>query len=115
MKNIISKQINFIKKHDNIFAIILFFLSIFGITINVFITNSDELWNFQNIYKMYNGFQIYKDANVIVTPLFFWIGEFLFKILGANFFIFRVYIYIENDIMLDCNLLSFADCRRKNG
>ena len=91
MKNIISKQINFIKKHDNIFAIILFFLSIFGITINVFITNSDELWNFQNIYKMYNGFQIYKDANVIVTPLFFWIGEFLFKILGANFFIFRVY------------------------
>lgn len=30
-------------------------------------------------------------------------------------FIFRVYIYIENDIMLDCSLLSFADCRRKNG
>lgn len=82
---------NFIKRHDNIFVIVLIFLSIFGITLNTSITNTDELWNFQNIYKMYNGFQIYKDANVIVTPLFFLIGEILFKIFGANFLIFRFY------------------------
>lgn len=91
MKNIVTKTIEFIKRHDNIFFIILIFLSIFGITMNVLIGASDELWNFQNVYKMYNGYQIYQDANVIITPLFFLIGEFLFKILGANFLTFRIY------------------------
>lgn len=91
MKSKYKKIVEFIKKHDNIFAVMLIFLSIFGITINVGVTNADELWNFQNIYKMYNGFQIYKDANVIDTPLFFWIGELLFKVLGANFLVFRIY------------------------
>ena len=91
MEKTILKAKEVIKRHDNIFAIILIFLSIFGITLNVLIESSDELWNFQNIYKMYNGFQIYKDANVIVTPLFFIIGEVLFKVLGANFLTFRIY------------------------
>ncbi len=91
MKNIAIKTIEFVKRHDNIFFIILIFLSISGITLNISITNSDELWNFQNVYKMYNGYQIYQDANVIVTPLFFWIGECLFNILGANFLTFRIY------------------------
>lgn len=91
MKKIYIKIKKLIKKHDNIFVIMLIFLSIFGITLNTSITNTDELWNFQNIYKMYNGFQIYKDANVIDTPLFFWLGELLFKIFDANFFIFRFY------------------------
>ena len=36
---------------------------------------------------MYNGFVIYKDANVICTPLFFYIGNLLFRVLGANFFV----------------------------
>ena len=55
MKNIAIKTIEFVKRHDNIFFIILIFLSISGITLNISITNSDELWNFQNVYKMYNG------------------------------------------------------------
>lgn len=91
MKNIAIKTIEFVKRHDNIFFIILIFLSISGITLNIPIANSDELWNFQNVYKIHNGYQIYQDANVIVTPLFFWIGECLFKILGANFLTFRIY------------------------
>lgn len=94
MKKIVIKTIEFVKKHDNIFFIILIFLSILGITMNVRIENSDELWNFQNVYKMYNGYHIYQDANVIITPLFFLIGEFLFKILGANFLTFRIYSII---------------------
>lgn len=94
MKKVVIKTIEFVKKHDNIFFIILIFLSILGIAMNVRLENSDELWNFQNVYKMYNGYQIYQDANVIITPLFFWIGEILFKILGANFFTFRTYSII---------------------
>lgn len=91
MKDKCVKINNFIKRHDNVFVIMLIFLSILGISLDTAITNSDELWNFQNIYKMYNGFRIYKDANVIVTPLFFIIGELLFKVFGANFLVFRFY------------------------
>ncbi len=61
--------------------------------------NCDEMWNFQNIYKMYSGYQIYKDANVIVTPLFFYIVEFIFKIFGANFLVFRIFNIIVNVIL----------------
>ena len=91
MKEQVIKITNFIEKHNNIFVVMLIFVSIFGITLHVRLESFDELWNFQNIYKMYNGFQIYKDANVIITPLFFWIGELIFKILGANFLSFRIY------------------------
>ena len=86
MKNIISK----VKEKDNIAVFILFFLISLGISLNLYIEASDELWNFQNVYKMYNGFKIYEEINVIITPLFFWCKEILFSILGANLFVFRI-------------------------
>lgn len=57
---------------------------------------NDELWNFSNIYKMYIGYNIYEDINVIVTPLFFYIGEIIFKIIGANYLSFRIYNVLIN-------------------
>ncbi len=61
----------------------------------------DEIWNFQNIYKMVNGYQIYTDANVIITPIFFWIGFALFKVLGANILIFRLFdIFVYTILVL---------------
>ncbi len=86
-----KKTIEVIKKNENIFIILLIVLSLLGVVISVSLKVGDELWNFQNVYKMYNGFQIYKDANVICTPLFFYIGNIIFDILGANYFIFRIY------------------------
>lgn len=86
-----GKVINIIKKHENVFVIILLFISLIGVSFYINLDVNDELWNFQNIYKMYNGYQIYEDANVICTPLFFYIGNLLFNILGANFFVFRIY------------------------
>ncbi len=50
----------------------------------------DELWNFQNVLKMCNGFKIYNDSNVIVTPLFFYIEFIILKLLGTNIFTFRI-------------------------
>jgi hypothetical protein len=74
---------------------ILIFFIILGIAVFITFFNeteaSDELWNFQNILKMNNGFALYKDANVIVTPLFFYVGLCLFKILGATLLTFRIY------------------------
>lgn len=66
--------------------IILCIIMTFGIELSSY----DELWNFQNIFKMYNGFTIYKDANVIVTPLFFFIENIFFHIFGANFLTYRI-------------------------
>ncbi len=86
MKNIINK----VKEKDNIAIFILFFLISLGICLDIFIEASDEIWNFQNVYKMYNRFKIYEEINVIITPLFFWITEIIFHILGANLFIFRL-------------------------
>src|SRR5574344_689212 len=76
---------------DNIIVLIFLILSIIAISANVRIRVNDELWNFSNIYKMCNGFEIYKDLNVIITPLFFYLGELLFKVFGANYFVFRIY------------------------
>lgn len=109
MKNIILNTIQFIKKHDNIFCMVLIVSSIYGITLCAKMENTDELWNFQNVYKLYNGFQIYQDANVIVTPLFFWIGKILFIILGANLFVFRIY-----NIIIMTLLYFFAYLLLKN-
>ena len=62
-------------QNDNIKVLFIIFISIIGISLNVTIVSSDELWNFQNVYKLYNGFEIYKDANVICTPLFFLLAK----------------------------------------
>ncbi len=86
MKNIINK----VKEKDNIIVFILFFLVSLGICLNIYLEANDEIWNFQNVYKMYNGFKIYEEINVIITPLFFWGAEILFRIWGANLCIFRI-------------------------
>ena len=86
MKNVINK----VKEKDNIIVFILFFLISLGIGLNIYLEASDEIWNFQNIYKMYNGFKIYEEINVIITPFFFWISEAIFHILGANLYVFRI-------------------------
>lgn len=90
-----SKKINnikqFIKKYDELFFLIIFSVIIFGVTVYISTGVEDELWNFQNVYKMFKGYKIYIDANVITTPLFHTIGLILFKIFGANFFVFKLY------------------------
>lgn len=84
-------------KNKIISNILKILLLIFAITISILfifvpdLKSSDELWNFQNVSKIVNGFQIYKNANVIITPIFFYIGALFLKIFGAKMIIFRVY------------------------
>ena len=112
MKEKVAKIIN---KYDNLFVIIVIILSVTGIVLDIKLANSDEIWNFQNVYKMYNGFVIYKESNVIVTPLFFYIGEILFKLLGANFLIFRIYniIIVTGIYFLEYKILKELKIRKK--
>ena len=99
MKTIISSFNIFFKKRDNLIAFCIILFSIIGISLNVSISSTDELWNFQNVYKLYNGFEIYKDANIICTPLFFYIGNLILHLLGPNFLSFRIYNIIINVIL----------------
>lgn len=61
------------KQYLKIAIILIIILSAF--TFNMKLEVGDDLWNFSNIYKMTNGYTIYKDINVIITPLFFYLGE----------------------------------------
>lgn len=91
MKNIVKTIIEKIKKHDNIFVFTYFFIMlsvyIYAVTLEI----NDELWNFSFVYKMANGYMIYKDLNVIITPLFHYICKMIFLIFGSNYIIFRIY------------------------
>lgn len=92
---------NKIKKYDNLllFVGIAIFAAI--VTFATRIDTGDELWNFQNLYKMVNGYKIYTDANVIITPIFYWIGSALLKLFGANYFIYKMY----NVLIYSCMIL----------
>lgn len=105
-----------IKKHDNLilWIVVTIFsaVAIFGVSLRT----GDELWNFANIYKMVNGYQIYKDTNVIITPIFFIIGEIAFKILGANYFVFRLLdtLIYSTMILIVYNILKQLKIRKSN-
>lgn len=100
MEHKIEKLKKTIIKYDEPFFILLFFVIIFGINMYLKTEPTDEVWNFQNIYKMYNGYKIYVDANVITTPLFHCIGVIFFKLFGANFFIFKLYGVVINTMII---------------
>lgn len=91
-----KKIIQIVKKQDNVLVILFFILSIMAKVLFVKFEAGDELWNFSNVYKMANGFTIYKDINVIITPLFFYIGEIFLKLLGMNYFAFKIYAILIN-------------------
>lgn len=83
MKQKIDKQ--------NLLVLVLIVLAVSAFCLNVEFDINDELWNFSNVYKMSIGFEIYRDLNVIITPLFFYIGNLLFNVLGSNYLVFRIY------------------------
>lgn len=82
---------------------IILFVAIFFISTSAFFEPMDEIWNFQNIFKMYHGGIIYQDNNVIDTPIFFILGNLIFHIFDANLLVFRIYgscIYLLKYILM---------------
>ncbi len=83
------------KTNSNLPILLLFFTGIFLFFIFCIFTTefncADRIWNFQNIYKMHQGALIYTNNNVIITPLFFFLGNLLFHLFGANLFVYDVY------------------------
>ena len=94
-----KKWRGFIKTYD--IDVILSIILIVGISAFFNILDCyDELWNFANAYKMFEGYTIYKELNVIVTPLFFYIAQLFFKIFGATLLSFRIYNFVISSILI---------------
>ena len=106
------------KKHIIKFDILII-IAFFAISSSYFAMRNnalsmDEIWNFSSIFKIYNGNLIYKDFNIVQTPLFFYIGNVLFKILGANYLTFRIYNVLIITILYTLIYLLFRKLEVKN-
>lgn len=94
-----KKVVKFVEKHDNILVFVILLVVMSSDIYKCFIENNDELINFLNTYKMANGLTIYKDTNVIITPLFFYIGKIVLILFGKNFVVYRTYNLIIMTIL----------------
>lgn len=94
-----EKVVKFVKKHDNILVAIILLIIMISDVYKFKTDNNDELINFLNTYKMANGLIIYKDTNVIITPLFFYIGKIFLILFGQNFIVYRTYNLIITTIL----------------
>ncbi|MBP3256166.1 MAG: hypothetical protein J6M60_06765 [Clostridia bacterium] len=81
----------FIKKHDTIVMLIVLGMISLTFAFVLKLDAGDTLWNFSNVYKMSNGYQIYNDLNVIITPLYFYIGKIIFQIFPRNYLTYNIY------------------------
>ena len=81
------------KKKQYLIMLLILVAMLSASTFNMKLTVGDDLWNFSNIYKMTKGWIIYKDINVIITPLFFYLGEIFLKIFGTNLMMYRIYAF----------------------
>lgn len=91
MKKLIEKVTRIIKNHDNIFVLILIAIVVVAKVYNVPLNAGDESYNFLNSHKLANGLTIYKDSNVIQTPLFFYISSIFLSIFGENILVYRTF------------------------
>lgn len=79
-----------IKKYQEVGIISFIIFTIIGIIYNAKLGANDYLWNYSNIYKMTNGFKLYTDLNVIVTPLYFYIGR-IFLLVSNKYIVYLLY------------------------
>lgn len=87
----ISDKISkFHDKHENILMLVMILIIIASVTFFYRFKPYDLLWNFGNMYKLFLGYKIYEEVAIITTPLVFYIGEFFFKLFGANFFVYNM-------------------------
>lgn len=106
-----EKFVKFCKKIGLIFLLVM---PIFFISITTELIIGDEIWNFQNIMKMINGGTIYIDNNVIITPMFYILGEIIVKALGANLLAFRIYNVMIFSLLILSSFFIFKSLKLDN-
>ena len=66
-----TKLKEFIKKHDNLFVFLIFFILSTGFIFRNMSLEFDSLWVFGNLSKLAQGFKIYEEVNIVTFPLFY--------------------------------------------
>lgn len=84
------------KKHILILIIIFIYT---GILITYSNADNDLIWNYGFSYNFANHLLMYKDYNMVITPLYPFLGGILMRILGNNFLIFNLYNTILSTIL----------------
>lgn len=83
-------------KYIFIFAIV--FILSFCYKIFFLSLNGDEIWNYGFSYNIAKGLVIYRDFNVMVTPLYFFLGSIFIHLFGN---------YLISIHLFDCILIGF--------
>lgn len=86
-----------LKKKDILILIIIFIYT--GILITYSNADNDLIWNYGFSYNFANHLLMYKDYNMVITPLYPFLGGILMRILENNFLIFNLYNTILSTIL----------------
>lgn len=86
-----KRLITFIDKYDTLIMILIIGIIVILEIFQGALIAEDSLFDFGNMYKLYQGKLIYKDVNILITPLFFIIGKLLLSIFHGNYLTFLLY------------------------
>lgn len=103
-----------INKYDVLFIIIIATIAnVIWMQVEI-LSSNDAIWDFQILYKMHIAKSIYANGiNVIITPLFFIIGEIFINVFGANFGAFSIYSATMNIVTITIIYLIIKELNPK--
>lgn len=84
-----KKILDFVKKHDSLIMLIVIII-ITLVAGNFELSYYDDLYLFGNLYKLCNGQIIYKDVNILVTPIFYLMCKFILNMFAKNYITFKI-------------------------
>lgn len=97
-----EKISDFHDKHEGIIIFFILLIILCSSTFHFKFMPFDYVWDFGNIYKLILGYHIYEEVAIIITPLFFYVGEIFLKIFGANFFVYNILNVIMELVFYMC-------------
>ena len=92
-------MVNFKKHSKEIILLLIAILAFSILSLPLSAIDYDGFWNFHFIQKTYAGFIPYNDFNIIIPPLFHWIGAFLMNLIGNKFILMSIYCGITIGIL----------------
>ncbi len=87
------------KYKKDILILIIIFIYV-GILVSFSNADNDLIWNYGFSYNIASNLIVYKDFNMVITPLYPFICGLVMNLLGNNFFIFN----LINIVLLNGNM-----------
>ena len=78
------------KKHKKDILILIIIFIYVGVLVNFSNADNDLIWNYGFSYNIASNLTMYKDFNMVITPLYPLICSIVMKLLGNNFLIFNL-------------------------